>query len=101
MDCANDKEAQCSRRYDINEYPTLRIYRYGHFFGEELNYRNRTTDEIVKTMKALKKDSSQQDPTWYSSDQIDGVKDERNKATDNRQHTWLFVGLLMILCRSI
>jgi thiol-disulfide isomerase/thioredoxin len=75
FDCTNDNEAQCSRRYNIQAYPTLRIYRYGRFFGEELNYRNRTTDEIVKTMKALKKDSSQQDPTWYSTDRTDEVKD--------------------------
>jgi protein disulfide-isomerase A1 len=100
FDCTNDKEAQCSR-YDIDGYPTLRIYRYGRFLGEELNYHNRTTDEIVKTMKTLKKNSTQKDPTWYSSDQTDGVKDERNRATDNIQHTWLFIGLLMILCISI
>jgi hypothetical protein len=32
-------------------------------------------------MTALKKGSNQQDPTRYSSGQIDGIKDERNKAT--------------------
>jgi thiol-disulfide isomerase/thioredoxin len=98
LDCTNDEEAQCPRRYNIDGYPTLRIYRYGHFIGEELNYRNRTTDEIVKTMKALKKNS---DHPWHHRPPIDEVKDEMNKATDNVQHIWLFIGLFMVFFRLI
>jgi thiol-disulfide isomerase/thioredoxin len=101
FDCTNNKETQCSRRYAINGYPTLRIYRYGRFTGEELNYHNRTTNEIVKTMKALKKDGGQQEQTWYDSTYTNGMKDEMNKATDNVQRIWLFVGLFMVLCKPI
>jgi len=101
FDCSNDKETQCLRRYEISGYPTLRIYRYGRFTNEELNYRNRTTDEIVKTMKALKKSSGQEEQTWYNNPYKDGVKDEMNKATDNVQHMWLSVGLFMVLYKSI
>ena len=96
LDCTDDGKAQCNRRYGVNSYPQLRIYRYGRFTGEELNYPNRTTAEIVKTMKALKKGSGQQEQTWYSSAQIDGVKDEVNKATTSVQHMWLFVGLFIL-----
>jgi hypothetical protein len=75
LDCAKDKEAQCWRRYNIRSYPKLRIYRCGHFIGEELNSRNRTTDEIVKTMKVLKNRSEEQMETCFISGQKDGVKD--------------------------
>jgi len=75
LDCAKDKEAQCWRRYNIRSYPKMRIYRCGHFIGEELNSRNRTTDEIVKTMKVLKNRSEEQMETCFISGQKDGVKD--------------------------
>ncbi|CAF0922510.1 unnamed protein product [Rotaria sordida] len=102
LDCTDDNAARCSRRYNVDGYPTLRIYRYGHFIGEELNYGNRTTDEIVKTMKALKKHTKQQKQTQYISTQIDGVQDDmNNKTTTNIPCMWLFVGLFMILCKSI
>jgi thiol-disulfide isomerase/thioredoxin len=101
LDCTKDDEAQCSRRYNINSYPTLRIYRCGHFIGEQLNYRNRTTDEIVKTMKVLKNLSEEQLETCFSGGQTDGVKDEGNKANANRQRMWLlFGGLLYSILRN-
>ncbi len=89
FDCTNDHQTQCEQRFNIHGYPTLRIYRYGKFTGEGLNSGNRTTEEIVKTMKALKRQ-----PT-------DGIQDEPNKATCIVQHKWLFVGILMMLCKSI
>ncbi|CAF0911816.1 unnamed protein product [Adineta steineri] len=94
FDCTNDNEAQCSARYNIDGFPTLRIYRYGQFRGEELNYLNRTTDEIIKTMKTLKKASGQQGQTQFYSYQTDGIKDEMNRATTSAQYMWLFIGLL-------
>jgi thiol-disulfide isomerase/thioredoxin len=97
LDCTNDDEAQCGRRYNIHGFPTLRIYRYGRFTGEELNHRNRTTDELVKTMKALKKGSEQQVPTWYNRSQTDGVEDEMNTATTSVQNMWLLMGLLIYI----
>jgi thioredoxin-like negative regulator of GroEL len=101
LDCTDNSKAQCTRRYGIDGYPTLRIYRYGRFIGEELNDLNRTTDEIVKTMKALKKNSEQQGQTWYISDQTDGVKDEVNKASISVQSMWSFVLLFMGLYNHI
>ncbi|CAF2401510.1 unnamed protein product [Rotaria sp. Silwood2] len=101
LDCTNDNEARCTRRYEINGYPTLRIYRYGRFSGEELNYRNRTTDEIVRTMETLKKDTRQKEQIWSSSAQTGGVKDEVNKTTTNVPCIWFFVGLFMVLFKLI
>lgn len=101
LDCTDDKEAQCSKRYNIIGYPALRIYRYGRFKDEELNYRNRTTDEIVKTMKALKKNSEQQNQIPYDSGQTDGISDEMFKATASTHRMWILMGLFMILCRFI
>ena len=95
FDCTKDKEAQCSRRFGIDYYPTLRIYRSGRFNREELNYGNRTTDEIVKTMRALQKDGEQQTPTWYHSSQTEGVKDEVNNSTTSTACMWLLIGLLV------
>lgn len=100
VDCTNDGEARCARRYGVDGYPAMRIYRYGRFTGGELDYGNRTADAIVKTMKALKKNSSQQDPTFYNSDRTDGVEDRLNRAADNAQHIWLIVGLFIALYRS-
>ena len=99
FDCTDNYKTQCPKRYAINGYPTLRIYRYGNYNGEELNYRNRTTDEIVKTMKVLKKDSGQQ-PIWYTSNQQDGIKDGINKAINNIQSIWLFIGLFYLIIYS-
>ncbi|CAF4081087.1 unnamed protein product, partial [Adineta steineri] len=96
FDCTNDNEAQCPARYNIDGFPTLRIYRYGQFRGEELNYLNRTTDEIIKTMKTLKKASGQQGQTQFYSYQTDGIKDEMNRATTSVQYMWLFTGLLYV-----
>ncbi|CAF0869491.1 unnamed protein product [Adineta steineri] len=63
VDCTNRKEAQCPERYNVWGYPTLRIYRYGQYHDEKLNSANRTTDEIIKTMKTLKNASAQQAQT--------------------------------------
>jgi thiol-disulfide isomerase/thioredoxin len=101
LDCTDDKEAQCSKRYNVKGYPALRIYRYGRFNDEELNYRNRTTDEIVKTMKTLKKNIEQQNKISYDSGQTDGINDEIFKATASTHRMWIFMGLFMILCRFI
>ena len=93
FDCTKDKEAQCSRRSGIDYYPTLRIYRSGRFNREELNYGNRTTAEIVKTMRALQKDSEQQTPRWYHSSQTEGVKDGVSQATTSAACMWLLFAL--------
>ena len=101
FDCTNDDETQCSRTYNIRGYPTLRIYRYGQFNGEELNYLNRTTDELVKTMKTLTTSNGKQGQISYNSVQTDGVKDEMNKAALNVHYTWLIVILFMVLYKLI
>jgi hypothetical protein len=71
----------------------LRIYRCGRFIGED--YRNRTTDEIVKTMQVLKNRSEEQMETCFINGQTDGLKDEGNKANANRQRMWLLFGGLL------
>ncbi|CAF3369718.1 unnamed protein product [Rotaria sp. Silwood1] len=101
LDCTDNNEAQCTRRYKIIGYPTLRIYRYGRFTSEELNYGNRTTDEIVKTMKVLKKNTKQQEQTEYINGQTDKFKDEVNKTTTSVPRMWLFLGLFMVLYKHI
>lgn len=101
LDCTNDNEARCYARHQIDSYPTLRIYRYGHFMGEELNHRNRTTDEIVRTMQLLKKDASKPQYTLYTSDQKNKIKDEVNKATAGVHWIWLFIGLIILIFKPI
>lgn len=96
FDCTDDKEAQCAKRYNIDGYPTLRIYRYGHFKGEELNYRNRTKDEIIKTMKAFKQNRRE-----HHSDHTNEINDEILKGTANIQQMWPFMAFFIILCRFI
>ncbi|UJR32451.1 hypothetical protein I4U23_019913 [Adineta vaga] len=90
-DCTNEAEAQCSEHYNVNQYPTLRIYRYGKFNNEKLNHLNRTTDEIVKTMRALKNINGSKE---FISGQINGVKDEVNQATTNNSYMLLFIGTI-------
>jgi hypothetical protein len=98
FDCSHEKDAHCSRRYQVDDYPTLRIYRHGNYNGEELNHHNRTTDEIIKTMRALKK--SRHEPWHTRAPPTPGVEDRPNKATDNVQHIWLFIGLFMALLQT-
>lgn len=101
FDCTNDNEAQCGSRYGITGFPALRIYRYGRFTGEELNYGNRTTEEIVRTMTILKKNSQQRDPTGYASDRSEGIADGVNGAAENVQHISLLLGSLLVLYKSV
>ena len=101
LDCTNENEAQCGRRYGVNAYPALRIYRYGRFTGEELNYGNRTTDEIVKTITALKKNSKQRNPTEHTSGQTEGIADGINSGTENVQSIWFLVSSLLALYKSV
>lgn len=101
FDCTNNDEAQCGRRYGIDGFPALRIYRYGRFTGEELNYGNRTADQIVKTMTILKKNSQQRDTTGYTSDRSEGVADGVNGATKTVQHISLLLGFLLSLYKLV
>lgn len=86
FDCTNQYETQCVRKYAIDGYPTLRIYRYGKYRDEELNYRNRTTNEIVKTMNALKKNN-----------RTEGYQDKMNRAINIRCYSSMILGFIGFL----
>ncbi|CAF0980217.1 unnamed protein product [Adineta ricciae] len=97
LDCTNITEPRCSKRYNIDGFPTLRIYRYGQYHDEELNHFNRTTDELVKTMKALKSMSTQRNTI---NTQAHGVKDETNKGMMNNFYLWSLIGIFYYILQK-
>ena len=94
FDCTRDSEAQCDSRYNIHGYPTLRIYRQGQFMGEELNYRNRTTDEIVKTMRNFNRQPGIQ---RRGCSKCRRIQDQPNRTSTLLSSRWLLFASIALI----
>lgn len=105
FDCTRDREAQCGQRYGIHGYPALRIYRHGRFRGEELNYQNRTANEIVKTMKRFYQETQEPSLKLRGCSKCRRIQDQPKQtalsSTIFRTNRWLLFGCIILLWKYL